>query len=183
MTVRKERWLLEYVDIDITKKANFKLNMLVDITVNGEIKRGWISEILSSGNSADGIKVKLSNGYIGRIYGVPNKNDLEKKNFKFYNLLINNSKIYLIFYRKNNTMFVLNNQYIYLFSNEEAANNSIKNTIFEDKQFCLQSFQSVTKLLNYLEKHHIDYNTIIIDKTRQLSKEQFLDLYKRFYNC
>ena len=82
---------MEYIDIDITKKANFKPNMLVDIIVNGEIKRGWISKILSSGNSSDGIKVQLSNGEVGRIYGVPNRNELDRNNFKFYNLLINNT--------------------------------------------------------------------------------------------
>ena len=172
---------MEYVDIDITKKTNFKPNMLVDINVNGEIKRGWIQEILSSGNSSDGIKVKLINGEVGRIYGVPNRNELERKNFKFYNLLMNNSEIYLIFYRKENKLFVLNNQYIYLFSNKEIAENSIKNTAFEDKQFCFKVFPNVTKLLRYIEKNDIDYKMIIIDKSRQLLKEQFLELYKRFY--
>ena len=174
---------MEYIDIDITKKANFKPNMLVDIIVNGEIKRGWISKILSSGNSSDGIKVQLSNGEVGRIYGVPNRNELERKNFKFYNLLINNTEIYLIFYRKENTMFILNNQYVYLFSDKKIAENSIKNTILEGNEFCLKSFQNVTKLLKYIEKNNIDYKMIIIDKNRQLSKEQFLDLYKKFYNC
>lgn len=174
---------MEYVDIDLTQKKNFRQNMLVDIVVDGKIKRGWILEILSSGNSSDGIKVKLTTGEIGRIYGVPNKNDLERKNFKFYNLLMNNSEIYLIFYRKDNKIFVLNNQYIYLFSNKEIADSSIKNTVFETQQFCLRKFPNVTKLLHYFEKNDIDYNMIIIDKVRQLQKEQFLNLYNKFYNC
>ena len=80
-------------------------------------------------------------------------------------------------------MFILNNQYVYLFSDKKIAENSIKNTILEGNEFCLKSFQNVTKLLKYIEKNNIDYKMIIIDKNRQLSKEQFLDLYKKFYNC
>ena len=174
---------MEYVNIDLTKKSNFKPNMLVDINIDGQIKRGWILEVLSSGNAAEGIKVKLTNGEVGRVFGVPNKNELERKNFKFYNLLMNSTEIYLIFERKENTLFIHNDQYIYLFSSKELADISIKNTIFDDKRFCLRGFPNVTKFLRYLDKNEFIYKMIIIDKTRQLLKEQFLDLYKRFYNC
>ena len=172
-----------YLDIDITVKSNFRPNMLVDINNNGIIERGWIEKVLSSGNSSDGIKVQLTNGSVGRIYGVPNKNDLERKNFKFYNLLMNNNEIYMIFDKKENKLFVLKNVYIYLFSNKEIAEEGIKNTVFDSSQFVLQRFPSVTKLLKYIEKNNLDYHAIVIDKTRQLSKSQFEDVYKRFYNC
>lgn len=174
---------MTYLNVDVTVKSNFKPNMLVDINNNGIIERGWIAKILSSGNASDGIKVQLTNGSIGRIHGVPNKNELERKNFKFYNLLMNNNEIYMIFDKTENQLFILKNTYIYLFSSKEIAEASIKNTVFDNKQFMLQRFPSVTKLLKYIEKHDLKYRAIVIDKTRQLSKTQFEDVYKKFYNC
>ena len=174
---------MEYLDIDVTKKINFRRGMLVDINENGNITRGWIDKILSSGNSADGIKVQLTNGTTGRVYGIPNPSDLERKNFKFYNLLMNSTEVWLIFYRKENKLFVLNDKYLYLFSSKELAENSIKGTMFEDKQYMLRPFPTVTKLLTYINKNHVSFDMIIIDKSRQLTKSQFEELYKRFYNC
>ena len=174
---------MEYLDIDVTKKANFKYGMLVDINNNGNIIRGWIDKILSSGNVSDGIKVQLTNGATGRVIGIPNPSDLEKKNFKFYNLLMNNQELWLIFYRKENKLFTLNNKFLYLFSDKKIAEASIKNTIFEDNQYMLRPFPSATKLFNYLKKNDVVFEMVIIDKERQLTKIQFEDLYKKFYNC
>lgn len=174
---------MEYLDIDISQKSNFKPNMLVDISVDGKIERGWIAKVLSSGNTESGIKVQLTNGKIGRVYGVPNKNDLERKNFKFYNLLMNTNQIYAIFFKKENQIFVLKDAYLYLFSDKEIAEQSIKGTAFENPMFQIRSFPNATKFLKYLEKNQVSFQYIIIDKTRQLTRLQFEEIYKKFYNC
>jgi uncharacterized protein YwbE len=96
---------MEYLDIDISKKINFHPNMLVDISVDGRIERGWIAKVLSSGNADAGIKVELTNGKVGRVYGVPKKNDLERKNLKYYNLLINNNEFLPVFIRNKINSF------------------------------------------------------------------------------
>lgn len=174
---------MEYIDIDLTKKNNFQAGMLVDISCNNNIVRGWIEKVLSSGNSSDGIKVRLTNGQEGRVYGIPNPSDLERKNFKFYNLLMNSQELYLIFYRKENRLFTLNDKFLYIFSSKELAENSIKNTMFENKEFMLRPFGNMTKLFTYLKKQNVQYSMVIIDKTRQLTKPQLEELYKKFYNC
>ena len=163
-----------YLDIDISKRNNFKKGMLVDIIENENIIRVYIEKILSnenSNNSEKGIKVQLSNKHSGRIYGVPSKVEIEKDNFKFYYLFFNTCDIYTILEDKN--VFVLDFQgkkCAYLYSNKDIALKSIKITPFEKRPYRIGKLNRNKNIVELLKKYNIDI--FVIDMEKQLTSEQ-----------
>lgn len=168
-----------YLDIDVSERNNFKQGMLVDILENEKIVRGYINKIISNENQSKGIKVSLSNGHIGRIYGVPSKAEIEKENFKFYNLFFNTCDIYTIL--KETNVFLLDwngKKCAYLYSSKDSALKSIKNTPLEQKPYNVGKLNRKKNIIELLKKYDIDI--FIIDMEKQLTNSELNDLEIKF---
>lgn len=163
-----------YLDIDISQRSHFQKGMLVDILENEKIIRGYIKKIISNENQEKGIKVSLTNGHSGRIYGVPSKAEIEKENFKFYNLFFNSCDIYTIL--KENNVFLLDyngKKCAYLYSSKDIALKSIKNTPLENKPYHIGKLSRNKKIIELLKKYEIDI--YVIDMEKQLTNTQLND--------
>ena len=153
--------------------------MLVEIIENEQVIRGYINKILSNENQTKGIKVSLHNGHTGRIYGVPAKVEIEKEEFKFYNLFFNSCDIYTILNEKN--VFLLDcdgKKCAYLYSSKECALKSIKNTPLEKKPYNVGKLSRNKNIIELLRKYQIDI--FVIDMEKQLTNNQLNDLETKF---
>lgn len=168
-----------YLDIDISQRNNFQKGMLVDILEKENLVRGYISKILSNENQEKGIKVLLHNGHSGRIYGVPAKAEIEKEEFKFYNLFFNTCDIFTILNEKNVFLLDCNGKKCaYLYSSKEIATKSIKNTPLEKKPYNIGKLSRNKNIIDLLKKYQIDI--FVIDMEKQLTNEQLNDLEMKF---
>lgn len=168
-----------YLDIDISQRNNFQKGMLVDILENEQIIRGYINKIISNDNQNKGIKVSLTNGHSGRIYGVPSKAEIEKENFKFYNLFFNTCDIYTIL--KEKSVFLLDcngKKCAYLYSSKDIALKSIKNTPLEQKPYNIGRISRNKNIVDLLKKYEIDI--FVIDMEKQLTNTQLNDYEIKF---
>ena len=170
-----------YLDIDVTQRKNFKKGMLVDITEKENLIRGYISKILSNENQTNGIKVQLSNGHSGRIYGVPSKADIEKEDFKFYNLFFNSCEIHTIL-KENSVLLGDANgkKCAYLFSSKEKAKQAVKGTCLEQKPYQIGKLNRKKLITDLLGKYKIDL--FIIDMERQLTNDDLKEKEIHFRN-
>ena len=168
-----------YLEVDLTKKENFTKGMLVDIEVKEDIYRGYITKIISSNTKGKPIKVQIHTGEVGRIYGVPSKDEIEKETFKFYNLFFNYNQIYTVL--NGNEVFVLpiqDKRIIYLYSSEEEARQAVKNTPLEQKPYRISRLKRTKHLVELLHKYNA--NLYIIDMDKQLSSNDLKELETRF---
>lgn len=172
---------MTYLDIDVSQRNNFQKGMLVDILENEKIVRGYINKILSNENQDKGIKVLLQNGHTGRIYGVPAKFEIEKEEFKFYNLFFNTCDIFTILNEKNVFLLDCNGKKCaYLYSSKDKAINSIKNTPLEKKPYSIGKLNRNKNIIELLKKYQIDI--FVIDMEKQLTNTQLNDLEMKFKN-
>ncbi|NLZ35802.1 MAG: YwbE family protein [Clostridiales bacterium] len=182
-----------YLDVDVTIKDNICIGLVVDIVEDKNkssqiITQGCVKRIISNKDCKKGIKVELTNGAIGHIKGIPSKNDIKKETFKFYNIFFYQEYIYSIWDKKNNKFLVLNRlnklknkveKTILLFSSNEIANEKIKGTSLDNKNFSIRSIRRKNKTINnFFKNYEVDYYSI--DTTRKLSKEKMEEYEKRF---
>lgn len=170
---------MNYLDIDTTIKNNFKVGMMVDVQENDKIYRGYIKKILSNDNQDKGIKVLLENGHSGRIYGVPSKAEIEKQDFKFFNLFFNSETIYVLL--KDNEVFTIssnNKNCAYLFSSKEKALKAVQGTPLENKPYHTNKLTRKKNITELLAKYNIDI--FVIDMKRQLTNQELNDLEIKF---
>ena len=64
---------------------HIRQGMVVDIVVDGEVRRGYVREVLSKGITTKGVKVRLLDGKVGKIIHIPTKRELWQEQVKFYN--------------------------------------------------------------------------------------------------
>lgn len=64
---------------------HIRQGMVVDIVVDGEVRRGYVREVLSKGTTTKGVKVRLLDGKEGKIVHIPTKRELWQEQVKFYN--------------------------------------------------------------------------------------------------
>lgn len=168
-----------YLDIDISQRNNFQKGMLVDILENEQIIRGYINKIISNDNQTKGIKVSLTNGHIGRVYGIPSKFEIEKENFKFYNLFFNTCDIYTILKDKNVFLLDCNGKKCaYLYSSKDIALKSVKNTPLEKNPYKIGKLNRNKNIIELLKKYEIDI--FVIDMEKQLTNTQLNDYEIKF---
>lgn len=161
------------LDIDITKRQNFQKGMLVEIECNGEAKRGYISKILSKEDGKP-IKVELQEGFVGRVFQIPSKDDIEKENFKFFNLFFNSCDIYTIM--KDNSLLLGkcgNLKCAYLFSSKEEAKKATKGTPMAEKPYAIGRLTRKKNITELLKKYAVDI--FVIDMKHQLRNEELND--------
>lgn len=175
---------INYVDIDITDRKVIKSGMYVDITTEkNEVKRGYIKQILTRENNNKPLKVELTDGNTGRILGVPSKIDLEKENFKFYNLFLNESHICALYDRKEDQCYMSKTETpsgvkstIYLFSDSREAKELLKGSKFDNKNYYIRPI----KRTDYIVKLYIsDY--YVIDLKKKISMENLEIMERKFY--
>lgn len=175
--------VINYVDIDITDKKQIQVGMLVDIRVQEEIKRGIIKKILSKQSTEKPLKVELTNGLIGRLVGVPSKIDLEKENFKFYNLFLNNSIICALYDRRTNQCYMSNIEtsngkktVIYLFGNANEAKQMLKGSKFDNKNYYIRPIKR-----DYYIPYAYPSDFYIINLKKKISAKNLEGMERKFY--
>lgn len=182
-----------YVDIDVTLKENIIVGLLVDIVEEQnkstqKITRGRVKRIISNSDCNRGIKVELTNGAIGHSKGVPNKNEIKKDNFRFYNLFFYQEYIYSIWDKKNNNFLVVNRENkinhkfeksIFLFSSKEIAESKIKGTSLDNNNYLIRSIKRKNKPITiFFKNYDIDY--FLIDNSKKINKIRFNELESQF---
>lgn len=182
-----------YVDIDVRLKENIIVGLLVDIVEDKnkstqEITRGRVKRIISNTDCNRGIKVELTNGAIGHCKGVPNKNEIKKDNFKFYNIFFYQEYIYGLWDKKNNKFLVVNRvnkindcleKSLFLFSSKEIAEEKIKNTSLENNNYSIRSIRRKNKTITkFFKDYDIDY--FIIDTNKKIERIRFEELESQF---
>lgn len=168
------------LDIDITKKANFQKGMLVEIIVEDKIVRGYISQILSKEDGKP-IKVRLYDGNIGRVYCIPSKDEIEKEEFKFFNLFFNSCDIHIII--KDDSLLLADCNGLkcaYIFSSKEKAIEAVKGTPMAEKPYRIGKLTRKKYIIELLKKYNVDI--FVIDMKYQLTNEQLNDKEIQFRN-
>lgn len=166
------------LDIDITKRQNFQKGMLVEIECNGEAKRGYIAKILSQEDGKP-IKVELQEGFTGRVFQIPSKDDIEKENFRFFNLFFNTCEIHTIM--KENSLLLGNCgglKCAYLFSSKEEAKKATKGTSMAEKPYAIGKLTRKKHITELLKKYAVDI--FVIDMKYQFTNEELNDKELQF---
>lgn len=166
------------LDIDITKRSNFQKGMLVDIIVGDKTVRGYIVKILSQEDGKP-IKVQINDGNTGRVYQIPSKNDIEKEEFKFFNLFFNTCDIHTII--KGDSLLLADCNGLkcaYLFSSKEKAVLSVKGTPMSEKPYHIGRLTRKKNITEILKKYDVDI--FVIDMKYQLTNEQLNDKEIKF---
>lgn len=183
-----------YLDLDVKIKSNIIKGLIVDIVEeknkqSQEVTRGYVKRLISNSDQKNkGIKVELTNGAVGRVVGIPSKNDIQKENFKFYNVFFYQDIIYGIWDKKNKQFFVIKRQNkltgriektMLLFSDLDIANAKIKGTPFEDRNFQIKSIKRKSKLITNVFKNY-DIDVFSINTERKVSIKKMKDLEEKF---
>lgn len=182
-----------YVDIDVTLKENIIVGLLVDIIEDKnkstqEITRGRVNRLISNSDCKHGIKVELTNGAIGHCKGVPNKYDIKKDNFKFYNLFFYQEYIYGIWDKKSNKFLIVNRENkinhqvektLFLFSSKEIAEEKVKGTSLDNNNYSIRPIRRKNKpIIVFFKDYNIDY--FLIDTSKKVTKVRFGELENQF---
>lgn len=181
-----------YVEIDVTKKDNIVIGLMVDIVedknkATQEVTRGCVKRIISNTDRKKGIKVELTNGKIGAVVGIPSKSDIQKETFKFYNVFFYQDKIYAIWDKKSNKFLVLDRinkvsgkkeRTLLLFSSEDIAKSVIKGTSLEDKNYLLRPIKRNKPIVVVFKEYNIDVYSI--DTKRKLTALKMKELEEHF---
>lgn len=117
-----------------TKKQLVK-GMLVDITKEEEVYRGYIKEINGT-NTKRGVLVTLTDGTKGRVLKIVKKDEFKRENFIFYNKLVNKRPLFSIYDNDSNLFYKVKYKnghlFSFLYDNKEQADvrlNKIKQHI------------------------------------------------------
>lgn len=158
--------------IDVTVKKNFRPGMVVDIEteedkVRDTVTRGVIAQVLSKGNQTKGIKVQLTTGETGRVYGLPTKEEIRMENFKFYNQFFFLPKMFSIWNKIERKYLILD------YPNQRGA---VEKTafLFEDKK-------EAEDLLHLLQLSQKEYMVKEINRRKPISenfKTLEVDVYR-----
>lgn len=178
--------------MDPTKKNNIVIGLLVDIVQNKhketqELTRGYVKRIVSNKDSKKGIKVELTNGTIGNVKEVPKLNDIKKETFKFYNEFFYLDYLYVIWDKKLKTYYIMNrmNKLTYeyektllIFSSKEEAENVIKGTSLDSKDYMIRSIKRNKPLAVFFKDLNID--VFSINTKRKLTFKKLKELEEYF---
>lgn len=181
-----------YVDVDITKKNNIVIGLMVDIIedknkTTQEVTRGCVKRIISNSDRKKGIKVELTNGAVGTVVGIPSKADIQKETFKFYNLFFHQDKIFAIWDKKANKYLVLDRvnkmtgmkeRTLLLFSSEDIAKEIIKGTSLDNRNYLLRPIKRRKPIITVFKEYGITVYSI--DTKRKLTAEKMKDLEEHF---
>ena len=170
----------------ITSRTDLSIGMLVNVFTDDKKEvRGYISSIISKGQSKKGIQVKLSSGVIGRVSTIINKDDLKREQFKFLNEFLYLKEIYSIWDNQNQRYITINSNdqnIALLFSSKEAAYR------FIDDKDLNSHFQKLT--INKLNKKRLiaeNFKTLnvshfILDRKVKIMAEVLTDKEMAFIN-
>ena len=182
-----------YLDIDVTIKDNICVGLVVEIVedknkATQELTQGCIKRVISNKDCKKGIKVELTNGAIGHVKGVPSKSEIKKETFKFYNTFFYQDTIYGIWDKAKNKFLVLerinritNNieKTMLLFSSSEIAEEKIKGTSLDNKNFSIRTLRKKNKSIDKFFKDY-DIDVYSIDMNRKLTKLRMKELEEYF---
>lgn len=181
------------MDIDVSKRENIKVGMLVEIVKEEdketqELTRGFIAEIISTKSNKKGVKVRLTTGEVGRVKKLITVDQLKTENFKFWNIFFYLPKIYSIWDSKERKYLVIDHlnkntgkieKTALLFDSKEEATKFLKSTKYgQDKNF-------VVNELNRRKRIHENFKTLTIDcfrvnLTKKLTYDKLIELEEKF---
>lgn len=117
-----------------TKKQLIK-GMLVDVTKEDKVYRGYIKEINGT-NTKRGVLVTLTNGVKGRVLKIIKRDEYQRENFIFYNKLVNKRPLFSIYDNDSNLFYKVKYKnghlFSFLYDNKEQADirlNQIKRNV------------------------------------------------------
>ena len=146
-------------------KKQLQLGMLVDIQMNNTVKRGYITKIISQGNSKKGVKVRLHTGEEGRVERIITKDDIRLENFKFYNRFFFLPHLYTVWNRTENSFLIFEHTPAHkqvpektalLFDSEENAMLFLENTPFQPPHYEVRRIHRKKPIAD-LFQHKPDY--------------------------
>ncbi|PBF99902.1 DUF2196 domain-containing protein [Clostridioides difficile] len=172
--------------VDTSKLDNILKGLLVEIVAKEDkesqkLTRGYVDTIISKKDKKGGIIVELTNGKKGAVKDIVNKNQLKKENFKFYNLFINESKIYSIWDKSNKKFLVVRHlnkisgnyeNLAYLFDDLEMAKKELNK--ISDKNYVLKPISRKKFITDNFKESNV--KAFSINKKRKITKEKLLEL-------
>lgn len=180
--------------MDGTIRKNICKGLLVDIVKKehqptGELTRGYVVEILTkSPQHHRGIKVRLSNGAVGRVQEIPSKEDIRLENFKFYNIFFQAKKLYSIWNSESETYLVIDHMNTkgvaektsFVFDTHEQASSFLKGTKYESKTYPVREINRKKFIADNFAKIGTEF--VRINKERKLSLDKLREWENYFKN-
>lgn len=140
---------------------------------------GYIDEILSSGATNKAIKVKLTNGLIGRVERIIPAFEHKKNNFKFYNELLFKKSLFSIWdnelkefycYEPNEAI-----SYAFIGDSKGQIEESIKKLkLSENKRYSIRALSNNSMIFNNFLKHQP--KQLLINNVRKINFTRFQEL-------
>lgn len=179
------------MEYDVTKRANITKGMLVEIVDDtdkeGELVRGFVSEVISKQLSKAGIKVSLTNGKVGHIKRVVGEDEFKRDNFKFWNIFFYEPKIYSIWDNKDRKYMVICHKNknsgklentCFLFDNEKSAREFLNKSSLEKKRYVVNPINRKKPIVENFRTLDIDYYRVNLEK--KISEDKLKELEYRF---
>lgn len=179
---------------DATKLKNIVIGLYVGIIDDkerylegdAEIRRGYVKKILSKSDNKKGIKVKLSNGRVGRVFEIYSKNQIRAESFKFYNTLFYLKNVYSLYHKKNKDFITLKSRngkgeienIAFIFSSREKAENIMKK--INSKDIILKRLSKKDTLAHNFDSLKVD--KFLIDNERKVSYHIFNNWEKYLFS-
>ena len=158
------------------------IGLLVEIEINGTLKRGYIKEILYKNKKEREITVKLVDNSVGIIQNIITKAQLKKENFKFYNLFIHEDKIFSIYNKKTKEYFIYTDNkstnFIFLFNNSNIGKEVIKK--LNNSDLVLKAISKKGLISDNFKKYN--YTVFNINNERLILKSKLNELQVYFQN-
>lgn len=179
--------------VDVTLKKNFRPGMVVDIETEEDkardtVTRGVIAQILSKGNQPKGVKVQLTTGEVGRVYGLPSKEEIRMENFKFYNQFFFLPKMYSIWNKTERKYLILDyptqrgtvEKTAFLFEEKKGAEDLLQLLQLSPKVYMVKEINRKKPISENFKTLEVDVYRL--NRDRKLTYERLNELEHYFKN-